>query len=255
MAIKVQGRRLAEGDLGTTRPLPRRALPSAAEFRFGIQPNRWCFYSDTGEFLPHVSHVRLEPGVNGVRALRAGADGRTRVDDSILVGAWRAKGGQLIDPNDPRLGEFCHYVQAIENDGGGLHHCSIFESFEAVGTRVFASSNQADFRRFQRHLIACGMVPPIHPQVKRLMVDAQTKAIDSLRQRFGSNPAHAGLRDELRHEEAVLRAMVEERPVADVLGGVEPLPGAAPIEEEEADAGAGDATPSRRGRKPGEATT
>ena len=236
MGIKIQGKRLTSPDLGTSRAVPRQGARATHEFRFGVLPSKWDFYPDTGEFLPSVQHVQLTPGVNGVIALRESAEGRLRVDASALEGLWRRKGGVLIDPSDVRLGEWKDYIQTIENDAGHLHHCSIFESLEVVGRQVFHESDQVEFRRFKRHLIASGLVAPIHPQIKRVKMEAQKTAIDSLRKRFGANPAHEGLRQELAYEQAKLRAMAEERPIAEMLGEVQPLRGVEPIEESPAPA-------------------
>lgn len=85
-----------------------------ARFLLACHPDRWSCGLD-GLVLPEFSHVRIEPGVNGVRL-----DEHNRVRWDTAVAAWRRRGWTVIDTKHGPGGEsYCH---ATECDGGLHHH-------------------------------------------------------------------------------------------------------------------------------------
>ena len=250
MGVRIQGKRLSAPEAADSTPLPRKQAPARPEWRFGFKPGSWDFQDATGDWLPQLAEVAYVPGVNGVRALRPGADGRERVDAGPLHELWRRKGGFLIDPWDERLAEWKGYIQSVENDARQMVHFSVFESFVRVGNQVRWKSDQVEYSRFRRHMIEVGMIAPCDPEVKARAIEIQEDAVGGLRRRLGAAPAHSGIAMELRYAEARLQAMREERPVADFLGEVAPLPGTASVPVEEPPAESSPAPPSmvERGR-------
>jgi len=216
MAIKVQGRVLdPTTDAPDAKLLPRKMAPGRPRFVLGHLPQRWDFDDATGQFLPSLSTLCFSPGVQGARALRDGPDGRPRMDTSAVKNHFNAKDGVIINPGDKRLGEYGAYQQTAENDAGAIINCSIFESWDVIGQEVWWEHNTDEYRKFRQLLISEGVIEQINPRIRQKKIDLQTRDIHELQRRYGASPSHEGLRSELGHAVARLRAMQDGIPLAD----------------------------------------
>jgi len=217
MPLKIQGQRLQASDATDATALPRRQAPGRDPFEIGHLPKRWDFDDTVGAFLPSLSTITFSAGVQGAKARRAGPDGRPRLDVSAVRDHFRSKGGVLIDPSDPRLGDFRNYQQRVQNDAGAEINFSIFESFDVIGQDVWWDHNSTEMRRFKLLLIESGLIGKIHPRVRQHRIEMQERDVKELQKRFGNSPSHDGLRTELEHAIGRLRAMVDGVPVLQAL--------------------------------------
>jgi hypothetical protein len=114
-----------------------------------------------GEWLPNVGKANWTPGANGVSEEGRGANARinpTRMHAGIL-----GKNGLLIRPEDPRLGEFQHYVAKVPLQSGRYYHIYKWVRLKLIGggrnVSLDHDRNREDTRRFLRQLYTVGMVP------------------------------------------------------------------------------------------------
>ena len=218
MSIQVKGKRLDPTvDGPEAKLLPRKMAPGRPQFVLGHLPQRWNFDDMVGEFLPSLSTICFSAGVQGARALRDGADGRKRLDTSAVQAHFRSKDGVIIDPADKRLGEFRGYQQEVQNDALHTINCSIFETWDVIGKEVWWDHETDEYRKFLRLLMAEEIIQPINPRVRRRMIELQERDVKEMQRRYGASPSHEGLRGELEHAVARLRAMRDGIPTADAI--------------------------------------
>ena len=173
----IVGQRVTQENSPYAPRLPRRHK-SAAPFVYKHHPHRWQFMQDSGEWLPLLSKMKIDPGVGGVDDNR-GTD--------LAVAQNTRRGWQIIRPADERLGDFRWYVQRIPKAGKGSVHCDASESVEVIGGRAFWTEGGERYTQFLRHLVSAGIVAPVSDQVKRLKMEQQRATVD----RLESSVAHA----------------------------------------------------------------
>ena len=204
-----------------------RDCPANVGFRYAADPNGWAFCADTGEFLPVLRELRLDPGVNGVD--------RSQSEKPLISSVTERRWG-WISPDDRRLGEFSGYCVSIRNDKGGRHHFSIFQAPRMVGKRLHwidgldesgaARARAAGeaigpqvgrYRDFLRHLVSSGIVAPMDRAVRDAVIRRQEELLLARTDRLGSDPQNQALAESIAAIRLVLDAMRRGVPVAQIL--------------------------------------
>lgn len=227
MAISIQTepevRRRAEEGKGPSHRQANGNVP----FRYVYDPHAWTFYPDTGEFLPMLRELRLDPGVNGVDKSQS---------ERPIIAAATEKRWLWLDPEDKRLGEFRNYCVSLRNDKGQKHHFSIFQGPRMVGNRLHwldaddpAAAERARkagedvgpavgrYREFLRFLVAEGIVPDIDDAVREEMIERQRGLLNDRVQRLGMDPQNRALKEKVEADRLGLEAMRRGVPVAEVM--------------------------------------
>lgn len=155
------------------RPAVQRArlkLRATPNFLLVHYPTRWMCVPSTGEWLPQLAALRLEPGINGVDK---------NLDDSLARARIARKGGVIIPESTAPQG-YASYVQAIDCEGG-VYHCTIWQTPRQIGDRVLPEIVDTEgYYTWLRSLVANGVVPPPEPIVLETLVDQQKRKLESL---------------------------------------------------------------------------
>jgi hypothetical protein len=107
-----------------------RLPPSLSNERFDFvhYPLGWSYDEKLG-FLPELSELYHQPGVNGVRDTGKDRDGKALPPDATGARAGsQRKGGTLILPNDNRLGEYRNFLRRAPCKNG--HYFYFFTGVE-----------------------------------------------------------------------------------------------------------------------------
>lgn len=177
---------------------------------FSHYPNGWTFIEGHG-FLPTLCKHPAIPGVNG-----AFLDQRTgRVNLARVEQGVRAKGGTVIRTDDERLlqagetkedSEFFDYCRYYDMHGGGRFYIEPGQ-VPTVTTRGEVIWNQKAAHavniRFRQHLVASGIISPIHYVEFARLEDAAETAVDHARQRASSPQGQADVNKRLAFLEAM----------------------------------------------------
>lgn len=132
-------------------------------------PTAWFYDDDSDMFLPEPSEIQGKQGVNGI-----GEDGDMRRALAGSVG----KGGIVIHPTDRRLGPWAGYVVRYKCEGGGWHYTLRGAVFDKLPNgNAVPVDGSAGRRKFLRHLVESGIVPPIdEPSYNMLLEREQRQA-------------------------------------------------------------------------------
>ena len=198
----IVGKRGTQQESPDSPKLPARTK-SVAPFMYMYHPHRWQYVVDTGEWLPLLGKLKLDPGVGG------GNDSR---GTDLAVAQRTRQGWQIIRPSDERLGKFRWYVQKIPKQGKGSVHCDVTESVEVVGGRAFWNEGGEAGRKFLRYIIETGIVPPINDRIRKLKIEQQRQVVDRLSSAVASSPHNQVLIARLDQANAMLLGM--EAPTA-----------------------------------------
>ena len=127
---------------------PAPTVKPNARFLLACHPDRWSAGLD-GLVLPEFAHVRIEPGVNGVRL-----DEHNRVRWDSAVAAWRRRGWTVIDTKHGPGGEsYCH----VTDCDGGKHHHTPFELL--YGGTDMRECDRAAMSEWVWKLVADNVIP------------------------------------------------------------------------------------------------
>ena len=165
-----------------------------------------CFEFDeaTGDWLPQLSKMYLDPGVCGV------ADNG---DISLAVAGATQRGWQIVQPSDGRLGEFVNYSQKLPHSAGGFSYEPIFKNIDIEAGKVFTTPRTEDFKAFRKHLVKSGVVPACTDNIKKLKTREQRALCERLEGRQANSPNNAALARRAAKAQALLAAM-EGKPKA-----------------------------------------
>lgn len=166
----------------------------APRFAYVHYAHSWEYVAEvnpeTGEqwgFLPKLKKVLAVPGANGVRDGNGG-----RIDITPAITGHTQKGAKYIDPTDARLGdEYQFYVGYIETNDGGRHFTEPGEEMVMLpGGRALPNSDEViPIRRaFEAHLRDTGIVDPLLPEVKNLIVANARRMANRIGARLHKNP-------------------------------------------------------------------
>jgi hypothetical protein len=155
----------------------REQLPTLASppFWFMHHPARWQLVE--GEWLPQLSEMRSDPGVN-----RVDKDGNT--DQAEL--AYRRKGWTII-PWDVEPGGYC---VAFEGHRGPVH-MSKWEKPSVFAGQLTIKSDGAGYWAFCRRLLADGIIARPDERFIDLIIADHSRKVDDLRGRAVTQPAVA----------------------------------------------------------------
>jgi len=155
----------------------REQLPTLASppFWYMHHPARWQLVE--GEWLPQLSEMRSDPGVN-----RVDKDGNT--DQAEL--AYRRKGWTII-PWDVEPGGYC---VAFEGHRGPVH-MSKWEKPSVFAGQLTIKSDGAGYWAFCRRLLADGIIARPDERFIDLIIADHARKVDDLRGRAVTQPAVA----------------------------------------------------------------
>jgi len=197
---QVLGKRVDREQRADAAKIPRR-VKKRARFIFQHHPMRWSFID--GEWLPQLSKLSIDPGVNGV----TGGGGT----DLAIAGAMR-RGWQMIRSSDPRLGEYQDYMVALPHAAGGSTYVDPFQKVTVEAGRMFVEEGGESYYAFLRHLITSGIVAPISANVKKIKLHDIEKKVERLQGAVSVNPANQIAAGRLRQAEGWLSAMRGDKP-------------------------------------------
>lgn len=181
----IQGR-AAERPGSMRELLPTNASPP---FWYLHHPGKWQLVD--GEWLPQLTEMRADPGVN-----RVDKDGNT--DQAEL--SYRRKGWTII-PWDLEPGGYC---VAFEGHRGPVH-MSKWEKPSVFAGQLTIKSDTAGYWAFCRRLLAEGIIARPDERFIDLIIADHTRKVDDLRGRAVTQPAVA---TSLNIEEERLAAML-----------------------------------------------
>lgn len=167
----IQGR-AAERPGSMRELLPTNASPP---FWYLHHPGKWQLVD--GEWLPQLTEMRADPGVN-----RVDKDGNT--DQAEL--SYRRKGWTII-PWDLEPGGYC---VAFEGHRGPVH-MSKWERPSVFAGQLTIKSDTAGYWAFCRRLLADGVIARPDERFIDLIIADHTRKVDDLRGRAVTQPAVA----------------------------------------------------------------
>lgn len=167
----IQGR-AAERPGSMRELLPTNASPP---FWYLHHPGKWQLVD--GEWLPQLTEMRADPGVN-----RVDKDGNT--DQAEL--SYRRKGWTII-PWDLEPGGYC---VAFEGHRGPVH-MSKWEKPSVFAGQLTVKSDTAGYWAFCRRLLADGVIARPDERFIDLIIADHTRKVDDLRGRAVTQPAVA----------------------------------------------------------------
>ena len=155
----------------------RELLPTDASppFWFIHHPSRWQLVGD--EWLPSLSEMRADPGVN-----RVDKDGNT--DQAEL--AYRRKGWTII-PWDAEPGGYCVAYEGHR----GLVHFSKWEKPSVFAGQMTIKGDGAAYWSFCRRLLEDGTIRVPDERWIDLIISDQSRKVDELRGKAVTQPASA----------------------------------------------------------------
>jgi hypothetical protein len=149
-------------------------------------PHGWSYLDGHG-FVPDLSEIVSKPGVNGVTIQGHGRN--AVIDTSRAIAGSMKKGGRIIDPTDPRLGEFVNYVVYYPTTNGAKHFCFMGAEFEKLPGGSVTQLDTSDVHlRFRLHLRDAGLVEPMSRTVFNKLRDIAQKQANRHQTRAMNSP-------------------------------------------------------------------
>lgn len=192
---QVLGKRVSQAERLDAVKIPHR-VRKEPRFLFKWHPHRWMF---TGkEWLPGLGKLVVDPGCDGVTE-GGGID--------LAVAGNMRRGWQVIQPSDPRLGEYQDYMVAVPHAAGGNSYIDPFQKISVEAGRMFVEPGGEDYYAFLRHLVATGIVAPMSPNILKIKVHDEMKKIERLQGAVSLNPANQIAAGRLKRAEERIAAM------------------------------------------------
>ncbi len=168
MATIVGKRKTAKTSQAGAGKVPART-PQRRDFFWMVSLKGWNYSPSVGHWLPRLKPHYLEPGTNGITA---GSDPTNAYNER------QRNGFTVIKPDDPRLGEFMHYVKELPYSGAGSFCVSIFDDVEvAPDGEVWITRDAEAFDAFRVFLVESGIVPPLDDRRKRTIMQQKLKTL------------------------------------------------------------------------------
>lgn len=179
-------------------------------FVFVHYPSGWSFSEEHG-FLPELSEIVGQPGVNGV-----GRDGNT----NRAVGGAIQKGGTLINPQDRRLGPWVNHIGSYECKNGRKHWCWFQTRYTILpGGNVVGKDMSASFLAFRQYLREKGLVSPMEEAVYNQLYEIASRKYDRAVADASKNPLLADKARELgKRRDRMQAAWLALQPTLDEAG-------------------------------------
>tara|TARA_Y100000593_G_scaffold63280_1_gene116974 strand:+ start:2524 stop:3174 length:651 start_codon:yes stop_codon:yes gene_type:complete len=192
---QVIGKRVSQAERIDAVKIPHRARRQP-RFLFKWHPHRWLF---TGkEWLPSLGKMYIDPGVDGVSE-NGGTD--------LAVASNLRRGWQVIQPSDPRLGEYQDYLVAVPHAAGGNSYIDPFQTISVEAGRMFVEEGGEKYHAFLRHLLASGVVAPMSPNILKVKLHDEQKRVERLQGAVAANPANQIAASRLKQAEERIAAM------------------------------------------------
>lgn len=164
-------------------PLLRGQNPGM-KFLYCVYPRGWSFHPSFG-FLPDLKKLTAKPGCNGVS---------DNGDLTRTIAGVNSKGGVVLDPNDPRLGDYQGYVQYYSTQCGRrwyvdfCQEATVLPSGEILWT-ISEDLGEDPWNSFRLQVRDSGIVPRLVKEVYLAMESRMQRELDSLSGRLSMNPA------------------------------------------------------------------
>tara|TARA_R100000655_G_scaffold100131_2_gene144440 strand:+ start:257 stop:901 length:645 start_codon:yes stop_codon:yes gene_type:complete len=192
---QVIGKRVSQAERHDAVKVPHR-VRKQPRFIYKAHPMRWMF---TGkEWLPQLATLKIDPGVDGVTE-NGGTD--------LAIAANMRRGWQIIQPSDPRLGEYQDYMVAMPHASGGNTYVDPFQKISVEAGRMFVEEGGEKYYAFLRHLISSGIVQPMTENVLKLKLHDEQKKIERLQGAVATNPANQIAASRLKRAEERISSM------------------------------------------------
>ena len=196
---QVLGKRVKQEERHDAVKLPRRSKKQP-RFLYKHHPYRWAFMG--GEWLPQLGKLRIDPGVGGVTS-GGGLD--------LAIAANMRRNWTVIQPSDPRLGEYQDYQVAMPHEAGGYSYIDPFQKVSVEAGRMFVEPGGEDYLNFLRRLVSSGIVPPMSKNILKIKLHEVEKKIERLQGAVSLNPANQIAAGRLRQAQELLAAMKSEK--------------------------------------------
>jgi len=151
----------------------------------GHHPRKWDWDSSAKEFLPHLDIVQVTPGCGGV------SEANGVINPSRLLAACQEAGRCIIRNDDKRL-PFPYVTRA--KVAGGTADSPCYAYFPAwmkpvdVAGKLFWEGDVSRRQELQRALLKKGIVSPIEPSVKELLLKRKRTRVERLENELDGKP-------------------------------------------------------------------
>lgn len=137
----------------------------------------WEWHDGLGAFLPQLGTLSRQPGVNGVDQ---------NGDPTDAIGNLTARGGMVVQPNDPRLGKFAGYLVAYQCEGGRKHYAHRGTSYALrPGSRTPIVVPAPDYDAFRAHLTTVpGLIHPLDEHTIGAILEREESALARMERDF-----------------------------------------------------------------------
>lgn len=167
------------------------------KFVYVHYPKSWTFDRELG-FLPRVKKIEARPGLNGCK--RNGSL-------ALTLAKVTEQGGTVLEPKDPRLGEYMDYVHFYPTRGGGKYYVDFNKEAVVLPNDevIWNTEEQRDkWNVFMAFIRDSGIIRPLLKEVYVSLLERQRKKVHSLYGRVDRNPH---LKKRLEDAEADLASM------------------------------------------------
>lgn len=167
------------------------------EWVYVFQPTCWQFVNHRGEmkWLPQLAEQPMVRGANGITGDATDRDG------SLYVAQAQRNGFKVIQPNDPALGPYKHYVRTVPcvwKGRKGTHHISPWEDLHVLAGKVRKRVDMDGFYDFLEYLVEHGVVEPMSDIVLEEEEEKAARRIDNIELRAARNDAPESLKKRLQ---------------------------------------------------------
>jgi hypothetical protein len=179
-----------------TRPVNDGKLPVGTKprppFFLMVHPRQWDYDEAAGDWLPILTQHRMDPGALSITE---------RMDPSTAIAERTRNGWACIDPEalDPsKMDGHESYVLDVPHAAGRFYSVPFWVRPEVkAGGRVIDRVDLDKRRAFQRAVVEEGVVPPLDPDYKDLLLQEARSTLSRKRQRAAmaqpGSPAHKDL--------------------------------------------------------------
>lgn len=159
-------------------------------FRYVHYPHGWEWTLEHG-FLPTLCSLVHRPGVNGVGTNGTGRNAKI-VPDKAHAAATR-NGGRIVEPNDPRLGEYRDYLTFFPTENGGRHFCFMASEATVLSNGMLRMHDcSAEWDAFRAHVRDSGIIEPMEEVVYNDLMELERGRLDRITRRVHDGRAQVG---------------------------------------------------------------
>lgn len=206
----VFGESLPKASQSSTPVLPNVERRTRPRFAMLAHPHQWEWDADIKRWLPRLTKLKHDPGVQGVSY----DDIHKILDTSEAENFYRRKGYLIMDNGDARLhgcsvledGEFMVRLRA----GRGYAYCWVWEGFEKVGNSIVWEENAKVRRAVQEYLLDQGILPGMNPRLKDVEIGRLQARVRRLAEKVSDNSSPS-LRLRLKAAENLLADWVKDK--------------------------------------------